>query len=991
MCNAREYLGFSSLLLLISFICGGKLLAQKSDVEFYYGTAQFELNETKLFSGTQVNSVGVYVDTTGSLTFSDIVSYTKDWQKAEEVVPQRDIVYWLHSRMLGSEQFKGKQVFHVGQELGNDLHAYDFIDFYTINQNGESSHARTGKLIKQADKPIQFWANLNKLEIQDNDTLDVFIRLEGFNLNYSLEHFKVWHLDYDTLLSTQISAAIKSSVFYGILGIQILFFIFLFLIEKERIYFYFSLFGSGLFLSRAFSEFNFSSFVPFPSLIPYNEILFHSSVYISLLGGILFVSKYLNIPKDGLFMRRVVPVYLVLTLIAYGRFLFRYSFTDEGTYPPLLTPAYYTLSALLLGIYMFVTAPKSKITSRLLLLIAIIPIIIGTFLTITFNEGWLPNFFNASLVDDIMKLAVIFLVVTLALIVGYRSNLLKSEKNEVIQENLKAQQTIFENQMRTEQLEEMDQLKTRLYTNITHEFRTPLTVIMGINNELLETNQKLNIAETKKDKIFQNQQLIQRNSQNLLNLVNQLLGLSKADNQQLELQLVQGDIIPFLNYLTESFYSKAKEKNIRLVFYTELRNLIMDYDEQKMQHIVYNLLSNALKFTAENGKIVMHASLMEGGDDKALQIKVSDTGIGISQEKLPHIFDRFYQVDDSQTRHHEGSGIGLSLTKEIVKLMDGQISVESMKEEGTVFTVLLPVKTTAAIQTKPKDYHLPKTLASSDKELLSNEIKVLAFDDKPSVLIVEDNKDVSNYLKQILENTYQITEVINGEVGISTAIETIPDLIISDVMMPIKDGYQLTETLKKDRRTSHIPIILLTAKATQGDKVEGLKQGADAYLHKPFDKEELLIRVQRLLENRLALRKHYTAKYSSDPTEKQSQLPKHEEREEQFLDQLNEIILKDIKNSRLNLDCLSKKLGISQSQLYRKLKALTGDTPNTFIRNIRLHKSLLLLQETELNISEIGYEVGFTNPSYFSKSFNKKYGKSPLYYRKLSESGFLGF
>ena len=433
--------------------------------------------------------------------------------------------------MVSHPAFKGRQVIHVAQELGNDAQAYDYIDTYTIDQHSQQTHQLTGRQISIRDKPIEFWANYIQIDLTENDTLDVYIRLKGMNLNYQPENIKLWHIDFDSIFSSQIFLTKKAFIFYGMLGIQILFFIFLYLIENEKIYLYFSIFGLGFFLSRAFSEFNFSSFVPFPITIPYNEPLYHSSIYLTLLGGLLFISQYLNIPKNGLFMRRVVPIYLILTLTSFLRFIFRYSFSEAGTYPGILTPAAYTFSALLLGIYMIWTSPNSVKRSKFFLLISILPIIMGSTLTLVYNEGWLPPGINAIFVDDFMKIAIILLIVTLALTFGYRSRALKSEKEAAIQENLKAKQTIFEKQVHAEKLEEMNDLKTRLYTNITHEFRTPLTVIMGINDELSDTTKSLKLPKGKKKKILQNQQLIQRNSQNLLTLVNQLLDLSKSDSK----------------------------------------------------------------------------------------------------------------------------------------------------------------------------------------------------------------------------------------------------------------------------------------------------------------------------------------------------------------------------------------------------------------------------------------------------------------------------
>ncbi len=967
---------------------------QDAQDNYYRYSEPFSLNQTEIFNGVQVYGLSVYPDQSQTLSIADIRSQDDQlsWQDANEIIPQMNGIFWLKVRLAGSERFRGRHIFHLGQEMGNDLHAYDYIDVFTFDQEGNQTHKRTGRAVDIDDKPVDFWANLIPIDIGMRDSLDLYIRLEGMNHSYRPESFALWHLDFEDLFSSQVNLAIKASLFYGILGIQILFFLVLFLIERERIYIYFSIFGLGLFISRAFSEFNYSSFVPMPSLASQNEMIFHSSVYLTVLGGILFVSKYLEIPSHSKFIRRVVPIYLLLTLIAYSRFLFRYSFNEAGTYPALLTPAFYTLAALFLGVYMIISSPLRDKKTKLILLLAIIPIIIGSIMTILFNESLLPDFINALHVDDFMKIAVILLVVTLALTVGFRSKTLKEEKNEAIQQNIKAQRTIFEEKIRAEKLEEMDELKTKLYTNITHEFRTPLTVIMGINDELSDTTKQLNLPSDQKEKFLLNQQLIHRNSKNLLTLVNQLLDLSKSDSQHLGLQLAQADIISYLNYLTESFFSKAKEKDIRLVFYSEIPHMLMDYDEQKMQHIAYNLLSNAIKFTQPNGKIIMHATKTGSSEAPMLQLRVKDTGIGIPEDQLPYIFDRFYQVDDSQTRQADGSGIGLSLTKDLVELMGGNISVESELDKGTTFTIELPITNQAeerpslatlreaAIQTSLLEpIQLEKNKAATDE--------INSTYDKPILLIVEDNKDVFSYLKLVLSETYQIIAAVNGEQGIDKAIANIPDLIISDVMMPIKDGYALTSTLKEDTRTSHIPIILLTAKVSEADKLTGLKTGADAYLSKPFNKEELLIRIDQLLAVRNKLRAHYTETYSTINIEadksaiEKSTYESAHAKEEQFLNDLRQFILDDIKNEDINGAYLARLKGISQSQLYRKVKALTGDTPNSLIRDTRLQKSLELLKSDTYNISEVAYEVGFKSPSYFSRSFHSVFKKSPLSFK----------
>ncbi len=523
----------------------------------------------------------------------------------------------------------------------------------------------------------------------------------------------------------------------------------------------------------------------------------------------------------------------------------------------------------------------------------------------------------------------------------------------------------------SKRLLELDNLKTRLYTNITHEFRTPLTVIMGMADNLPAERQERN--------------LIRRNSKNLLRLINQLLDLSKLDSGSMKMDIVQGDIISYLRYLTESFYSMAQEKNINLVFEANTYQLIMDFDEVKIQHILYNLLSNALKFTPAEGKVHLLVEPKDKSGIIYLHIKVKDSGIGMSIKDQAHIFDRFYQADSSTTRKGEGTGIGLALTKELIEMMEGTIAVKSNLGEGTQFTILLPLK---KAETTPRLNARFETTQASISEYVpamdstsaatADELAISPAD-KTQVLLIEDNKDVATYIQSLLHHKYHILLAKNGQEGIDLALKTIPDIIISDVMMPEKDGYEVCQTLKSDERTSHIPIILLTAKAQQKDKVTGLKYGADAYLMKPFDKEELFVRLEKLLELRKALQQKHSASIINISKPEKNLPPSLEEI---FLQKISLAIDEHLNDSNLTNAILCKKLHLSNMQLYRKLKALTGKTPTLFIRSYRLQKSLELLKNTSLNISEIAYDVGFSDPAYFSRAFKEEFGKPPSDIRK---------
>ncbi|TNE68062.1 MAG: response regulator, partial [Bacteroidetes bacterium] len=395
-------------------------------------------------------------------------------------------------------------------------------------------------------------------------------------------------------------------------------------------------------------------------------------------------------------------------------------------------------------------------------------------------------------------------------------------------------------------LQELDQAKTRLYTNITHEFRTPLTVILGMEEQLRKKNG---------DWLEEGLRLIRRNGEQLLRLVNQLLDLSRVEAGHLPLRMVQGDIVAYLRYLAESFHSYAESKDIRLHVLSTVEVLSMDHDPEKMQHIISNLLSNAIKFTPAGGDIYLQIGIEKGeipGSEGVCVIRIKDTGIGIPIEQLPHIFDRFYQVDDSYTRSREGAGVGLALVRELVRLMQGSIDVKSEPGKGTEFHIRLPITHTAAPETEMARRDTPAAVLSTlvlpeenaDKQVLSEP------GDRNTVLLVEDNPDVISYLATVLDQHYQVETAQDGQEGIEKALELIPDIIVSDVMMPRKDGFELCETLKADERTSHIPIILLTAKTDQPSKIEGLAYGADAYLAKPFNQEELLVRLEKLIELR---------------------------------------------------------------------------------------------------------------------------------------------
>ena len=508
-------------------------------------------------------------------------------------------------------------------------------------------------------------------------------------------------------------------------------------------------------------------------------------------------------------------------------------------------------------------------------------------------------------------------------------------------------------------------MKSKFFANITHEFRTPLTVILGMTSSIKSDVQKVHLEEAEKPL-----EMIQRNGENLLQLVNQMLDLAKLESGNMELHLEQGDVIPFVKYLGESFQSLAEQKGINLTVYAEIDQLVMDFDGEKLSVIISNLLSNAVKFTPRGGKIIAHLNKAVNKNNEILLIKINDTGVGIPETELPNIFNRFYQVDSSSTRQGEGTGIGLSLCKELVELMNGTIAVKSSPGEGSEFTIEIPVTRTAGI-TKDVISKLKPSFASSESDIEFQAI-VNVDSNLPLVLLIEDNMDLVHYLKICLEGKYQILHAANGIAGIEVACEKIPDLIISDVMMPGKDGLEVCSILKADIRTDHIPIILLTAKITQADRLAGLSHGADAYLVKPFVKAELFTRIDQLLLQRTKMINKLQNDSLSHFLKRRVENP-----EDIFLQKVIKSIHQEISSSSFGSANLARKLLLSESQLYRKLKTITGKSTALFIRSVRLQKARELIQTTDETISEISYEVGFNDPSWFSRVFKEEFGFAP--------------
>lgn len=565
-----------------------------------------------------------------------------------------------------------------------------------------------------------------------------------------------------------------------------------------------------------------------------------------------------------------------------------------------------------------------------------------------------------------------------------------------------------EAQRHAEKLKEIDQLKSRFFANISHEFRTPLTLILGPVKEMEEGRFTGDPKSAYR--------MIRRHGEQLLHLVNQLLDLSKLEAGKMKLQAKKTDLTSFLEPVTASYDSLAAAKKIHFDLDLAEAFIPVYVDSDKLEKILHNLLSNAFKFTGEGGEISLRVattvkkdspacaepapqSFNEGEATEArqyVQIDVKDTGQGIAPDKLANIFNRFYQAGSSHTHKREGTGIGLALVRELTELHKGTVSVTSTDGEGSCFTVLLPMGkahlSEQEIVSGEPDLHKdllgfshrdpcpgqnPGGLPSpSPESQLSDQPAATATDaDAPRLLIVEDHTEMRQFICRTLCSGYHLLEASDGLKGWEKAVDFLPDLVVSDVMMPEIDGLDLCGKLKSDERTSHIPVILLTAKADKTDRIKGLETGADDYLAKPFDADELRILIKNRIDQRNRLRERFSSEITLQPED--IAITSADER---FLRQAREVVEKQMHDFDFNVEAFVEQMPLEHTQVGRKLKALTGQTPFQFIRLMRLKRAAQRIIRREDNISQIAYSVGFKNLSWFAKCFKEQFGQNPSEY-----------
>ena len=563
---------------------------------------------------------------------------------------------------------------------------------------------------------------------------------------------------------------------------------------------------------------------------------------------------------------------------------------------------------------------------------------------------------------------VVFLALLISGITSFRTLRLRREKLRLEKEVARRTEELRE---KNAQIIEMQRLKTRFFTDISHEIRTPLSLIAGPLDQLIN-------QEYRDPRIFRWLSLIRRNSLRLITLVNQLLDISRLDAGRMKLVLEKSDVIAHLRLFAGEFFSLAESNEIRYLVDIPDMSLNTFYDKEKLEKVCANLLSNAFKFTPSHGTVTFRLKILKDpphSKNPRIRLIVADTGTGIPADMQSKVFDRFYRGEGESNRLYNGTGLGLSLTRELVRIMHGDIVFKSKLGEGTVFMVTLPSGWEHLGQEeyilKESDEREDGNAPPEDNSLLPR--TEIQKNSKISILVVEDNKDLQAFIMENLVTEFRVQGATNGRQGLSIAMAELPDLIITDVMMPgDMDGMELCNRLKNDERTSHIPVVMLTAKSTTRNKIEGLKLGADDYIIKPFSMDELQVRIGNLLKQRERLRKKYANLIEVD-WEQISVTTL----EDKFLRKVLGIISENMRDFNFNVGRLEEMMFMSREHIFRKLKALTGESPSSLIRVMRLKAAASLLERGEESITGVSMQVGFSNPSYFSQCFKAYYGRSP--------------
>ncbi len=897
-------------------------------------------------------------DSAGKQNLREVLR-TGYFEDTGRIVDYKIHTYWIRFRLINSMSKETEIALPVNAAR---------VDLYTRMNDEKWRHYTTGKMVHWSRRDGLKKIPALTLTIPAGATLTIYKRVYWDYIMTQPDSMTVYFTsakrlvtrDYiadDSMFMTSIQAAFILGLF--VLSILISFYFFLVVREKEFLYFsLFLLMGALESVPTLHDVF----LREHPHFVLYLYIISNSVIGFGLIHSLrqfLKTFKWFPVWDKILVIFSFLQVFfLLLSHFASSIFHINLSALSHFTYNLfMLVSAVFVLATLFLYLRKHDKAVRLMIIAFTpILILKIVAYLIALIYGLYYPRLGEPAVSGYAV--SFNKVAFFILIITYLWMIGLFNRVLFLRFSD-IRKMLERQTTL-------------DHLKSRFFANISHEFRTPLTLLMGPLEDVMRKGDAGDLTPFVPE--------MYRNSKRLLQLINQLLDLSRLDAGSYPVNTSREDIIPFTAQIVHSFTSLAKRKNIHLemevdpALKTALQHedLRFYFDEDMMEKIWNNLLSNAFKFTPDGGAIT--AGIKRSGNRaNFLELSVKDTGKGIPADKLDFIFERFYEGDHYEKGEFESSGVGLALLKELVDLLQGEISVKSSPGEGATFYCCLPfnkkiVSEKRLTAVEPVNNAVPEILPAENNDDIDQE----KVKDKCYILIVEDHQDVRKYIREKLKDVYGIIEAVNGKEGLELALAQMPDLVISDVMMPEMDGFKLCEQLKTHKLTSHIPVILLTARAEDSDKMAGLETGADAYLIKPFNSQELKVRVKNLIQIRNKMRTKFSKKLMVKPSEITITSV-----DQQFMQKLLSVMEAHIGDSQFSVDQLAGAMSMSPSQLYRKLKALINQSTQQFIRSVRMQRALELLKRNSGTISEISWEVGFEDPGYFTKVFKKQFGCLP--------------
>jgi len=874
-------------------------------------------------------------------------SFNLDWKSVGDTVLEWTNNIWLKLPI--------DNLTEEAKDLILLVHA-DLLDVWFQKGDGTWQHRMGGNLRPRAlwdsrqHQPTYTSPHTIQFSIPSITTTTLFIKIGGTDSNLVLQPKlcnRAFFLDHSTHYFQRTIAT--QSFFHGVLLLMFLFPLGMFLLNKDRAYLFYAGYtlSISVFLGYYFEFQNFSLLAEYPQL---GRMLTNMSRYAFPFFYNLFLIHFLHVENWRPDIKKILVKFnlgLVIlgTITSLGLLFFA-----PATFK-LLHANWLYLPVVIIGLtgLCYLNWQYWRSNNQLARFVALNNFFLLTGLIISALIAYIGaiGFFDVRSTSFwgilFLEATIVLQLLSFSLSLSYKS--LETEREKV-------------------KLKELDRLKSRFFANISHEFRTPLTLILGPVQQVK--------AKTENPIIEKQLRTAEKYAQNLLRLVNQILDLTKLEVGKMQLEATVFDWIKMAKVITYSFESAAQQKQIQLNFKSDLAQLPVSLDQSKMEQILINLIANALKFTPIGGKIEVLSNLIANG--KLLQFIVRDDGVGISEAEQKYIFQHFYQAEHPDfTTNQPSSGIGLSLTKELVNLHNGNIQVKSQRGLGTSFIIELPL--TGMSLTKNETLTIAQTDSINTSKLITTPALV-PFNksefNQTLILVVEDHPDLQQYIKSCLIDDYQLITANDGAIGIEQAIKQVPDLIITDIMMPKKDGYELTRTLKTHAATSHIPIVMLTGKSARASRIQGLEASADDYLTKPFDAEELRLRIKNLINNRQKWISHFQNKASNAKAD--LSIPSMEDK---FIQQALKAVEENLGDEHFTVEKLGRSLRLDRTQLFRKLKAITGQNPSNFIRTVRLKKAYALLANRSATVGEVAFSVGFSSTTYFNRCFKEQFGKTP--------------